>query len=293
MRVCIGITTKNRKGIVEKAIESALAQDYANIEVFVFDDGSSDGTSELRSEYPDARWERVEESLGLLEARNRMMRTCGADIFVSLDDDAWFLESDEVRLTVNYFIAEPKLGVIAYDLLERGTDRFTKVERQDPIKTNFYKGAGHALRLSAVKEAGFYVPFPLKYGHEEKDLGIQILDLGYYMLFLPGVHVWHDYTPISRNMEAQYRAFTINDMIYKYRRVPYLFMVLILGASIKRTLLKKVKYGTNGKEAVKTFFNLLPEQKKHVKRVSIKTYLEYRQLSKSYLAYRLENKHDN
>ena len=291
MRVCIGITTKNRKKIVVKAIESALSQDYTDVEVFVFDDGSTDGTSQLRENYPEVRWERSETSLGLLEARNRMMRTCGAEIFVSLDDDAWFLKNDEVRIAVNYFKADPKLAVVAFDLLERDSDRFKVVERANPVSTNFYKGGGHALLLNAVKLAGYYVPFPVKYGHEEKDLGIQIIDLGYDMIFLPGVHVWHDYTPVGRNVADQSNSFIINDLVYKYRRVPLVYVLPVLLASIIRSLRNKVRHGTTGKEAVKTFFSLVPEQKKHVNRVSIKTYLKYRQLSKSYLAYRSENKH--
>ena len=39
MKVCIGITTKNRADILSKSIESALSQSYPNKEVVVFDAG--------------------------------------------------------------------------------------------------------------------------------------------------------------------------------------------------------------------------------------------------------------
>lgn len=289
MKVCIGITTKNRKNIVAKAIESALSQDYEDIEVFVFDDGSTDGTSELRENYPDVRWERSETSLGLLEARNKMMQTCGADIFVCLDDDAWFLKKDEVRIAIDHFKSDSKLAVIAFDLLEKGSDRFYEVERESPVATNFYKGAGHALRLSVVKEVGYYVPFPIKYGHEEKDLGILILNLGYHMLFLPGVHVWHDYTAVGRNLYEQNRAFIINDLVYKYRRLPFVYMIPAVAATIRRTLQKKVRGGSDSMEAVLAFFKMIPSQNEFVKRVKIKTYKKYRRLSRTYLSYRARN----
>ena len=232
MKVCIGITTKNRKSIVSKAIKSALTQIYQPLEVFLFDDGSTDDTSELRQNFPTVRWERVEESIGLLEARNRMMRTCEADIFISLDDDAWFLKEDEVSIAVKYFQKNESLGAIGFDILETDSDRSKEVEREKPILSNFFKGAGHALRLNAVREAGYYIPFPIKYGHEEKDLGIRLLDMGYEIWMLPGVHVWHDYTSIARNREEQDFGFMVNDLIYKYRRVPLLYLVPVLGLGI-------------------------------------------------------------
>ena len=286
MKVCIGITTKNRINIVPQAIESALAQDYPHTEVFVFDDGSTDGTFSLKDKYPQVRWERSEESLGLLEVRNRMMRTCLADIFVSLDDDAWFLKKDEIGLAVEYFIKNKNLGAIAFDILERGSDRFREVVREEAVKTNFFKGAGHALRLDVVKEVGYYVPFPLKYGHEEKDLGIQILDRGYEIWMLPGVHIWHDYTLVERDMTEQNRGFMINDLIYKFRRVPLLYLLPVIGLSIFRTLTNKVRHGGKNKEAVWKFLKLIPGELKHVKRVKMKTYQAYRELSNSYLKYR-------
>lgn len=293
MKVCVGITTKNRKEILPKAIDSALGQRYRDLEVFVFDDGSTDGTSNLKSEYLDAvRWERSEESLGLLEARNRMMRACGADIFISLDDDAWFLKNDEVSIAVQCFKENEHLGAIGFDILEMGSARFREVDRENPILTNFFKGAGHALRMSIVKEVGFYIPFPVKYGHEEKDLGIRILDEGYEIWMLPGVHVWHDYTPIERNMTEQNKGFIINDLVYKYRRVPLLYLPAVLSLSIYRTLRNKVRAGTNGPKAVREFLKLIPSQLKYVNRVKVKTYRNYRVLSKSYLEYRSKNRQE-
>lgn len=293
MKVCVGITTKNRKGILPKAIDSALKQDYKDIQVFVFDDGSTDGTSDLKSKYPDkVRWERSEVSIGLLEARNRMMRTCGADIFISLDDDAWFLKNDEISIAVQYFKENEQLGAIGFDILEMGSARFREVPRESPILTNFFKGAGHALRMSVVKEVGYYIPFPVKYGHEEKDLGIRILDEGYKIWMIPGVHVWHDFTPIERNKTEQNRGFIINDLVYKFRRVPLLYLPPVLGLSIYRTMRNKVRAGENGPEAVLEFFKLIPSELKHVNRVKIKTYKNYRALSKSYLGYRSKNKQE-
>lgn len=290
MKVCIGITTKNRKNVVLKAIESALAQDYPRCTVFIFDDGSTDSTFELKTKYPEARWERSEVSLGLLEARNKMMSTCDADIFVSLDDDAWFLSNDEVTLAVEYFQNNEKVAAIAFDILEKGTYKFREVPRDKPWPTNFFIGCGHALRLEIVKEAGYYVPFPLKYGHEEKDLAIRILDLGYEILLLPGVHVWHDNTTVERNKPEQNRGFIINDLVYKYRRVPLLYLVPVLGFSVYRTVRNQVRTTERPLNAVWAFFKLIPGEFRQVGRVSTRTYRRYRSLSKSLMEYKEANR---
>ena len=290
MKVCVGITTKNRKNVLPKAIDSALAQDYPHCDVFVFDDGSTDGTFELKARYPEVRWERSEESLGLLEARNKMMSTCSADIFVSLDDDAWFLKNDEVSIAVEYFQTNEKLAAIAFDILEKGTYKFREVPRDNPRLTNFFIGCGHALRLEIVQKAGYYVPFPLKYGHEEKDLAIRMLDLGYEILLLPGVHVWHDNTPVERNKLEQDRGFIINDLIYKYRRVPLLYVTPVLGLSIYRTLRNRVRKMDKPAETIWSFFKLIPSESRRVGRVSTDTYKRYRALSKSLMDYKEANR---
>lgn len=290
MKVCIGITTKNRRDILPDAIESALKQEYSNKEIYVFDDGSTDGTFELRKKYRNLKWERVEKSIGLLEARNRMMRLCDADIFVSLDDDAWFLKNDEVAIAVEYFKKNENIGAIAFDILETRSERYREVNRTKPLPTNFFKGAGHALRLGVVQEAGFYIPFPVKYGHEEKDLGIRILDRGYEIWMLPGVHVWHDYTMIARDRIEQDFGFMVNDLIYRYRRVPLLYLIPVLGLSIYRTLTNKVRSGSQSKKAVWFFIKQMPSEFKLVDRVKISTYKRYRSLSESYLSFRRKNK---
>jgi glycosyltransferase involved in cell wall biosynthesis len=49
--VCIMIPTYNQEAFIVKAVESALAQDYPDIEVVVADDASSDNTQEVLRNY--------------------------------------------------------------------------------------------------------------------------------------------------------------------------------------------------------------------------------------------------
>ncbi len=293
MKVCIGITTKNRAAILPKAIQSALDQNYANKEIVVFDDGSSDETPSLQSAFPQVRWMHAKESLGLLKARNALMESTDAELYVSLDDDAWFLKKDEVQIGVKAMEENPKLGVVAYDILQVGTKRFNPVDRVPAIPTNVFIGCGNMMRLHAVREAGDFVPFPVKYGHEEKDLSIRLIDLGYSLIFLPGVHVWHDYTPIERNLPEQRKSLIINDLIYQFRRVPLVYLVPVLVNNILRKLRSKDDDKQLSRSAIGQFFKLIPTQMSVVLRVSPNSYRRYRDLSISFLSYMTENSQKN
>jgi glycosyltransferase involved in cell wall biosynthesis len=107
--VLVGIVTHNRASILPKAIQSALSQSYSNLNVTVLDDGSSDETSALQSDFPAVKWQKWESSRGYLDARNHLMRTASADYYLSLDDDAWFLEGDEVAVAIAYMEGNPRV----------------------------------------------------------------------------------------------------------------------------------------------------------------------------------------
>src|SRR5438094_9815344 len=117
LKVLIGITTKNRATILPKAIESALNQDYLHKEIAVLDDASTDQTIKLKSRYPDVRWCRSESTLGIAEARNRLMENAEADLYFSLDDDAWFVNGDEISIGVGVLKERPNVAALAYDIL--------------------------------------------------------------------------------------------------------------------------------------------------------------------------------
>jgi GT2 family glycosyltransferase len=219
MKVLIGITTQNRAAILPKAIQSALDQDYADKEVAVFDDASTDATPELRERFPQVRWYHVEEKQGYLPARNKLMKETDAELYFSLDDDAWFMQGDEITAGVKLLEERPEVAAVAYDILS--PDRPQPTERGEPFPTHMYIGCGHLLRLSAAREIGYYTPSPGFYGSEEIDLCVQLLDRGHEIFYLPGVHVWHDKAVLARDRHAQLSSNVCNDLVFAYRRCPF------------------------------------------------------------------------
>jgi GT2 family glycosyltransferase len=228
--VLVGIVTHNRASILPKAIQSALSQSYPNVEVAVLDDGSEDGTSALQSDFPAVQWQKWESSKGYLDARNHLMRTARADYYLSLDDDAWFLEGDEVALAIAYMEHNPRVGGLAFDILS--PDRPTRAARSAPRPTSMFIGCGHVVRISALRECGFYAPSPGLYGSEEKDLCLRLLDGHWDIHRLPGVHVWHDKTSVARDQADQHRSGVCNDLVFALRRCPLPLILAILPAKM-------------------------------------------------------------
>lgn len=241
MKVLIGITTHNRVGILPKAIQSALDQDYPDKEVAVFDDASTDGTHELRAQFPEVRWHRVEEKQGYLPARNQLMSETDAEFYFSLDDDAWFISGDEISEGVRLLKERPEVAALAYDILS--PDHPVAVERGAPFATHMYIGCGHLLRLSAAREIGYYTPSPGFYGGEEKDLCVQLLDRGHEILFTPGLHVWHDKAMLSRNLPAQHRSGVCNDFVFAFRRCPYPMVLWLIPGKILSHFKFAIRHG--------------------------------------------------
>ncbi len=81
-----------------EAIESALRQTYAPVEVIVVDDGSPDNTDEVARRYTEVRYLRQENS-GLPAARNAGMRASRGEFLIFLDsDDRLYPRAAEINL---------------------------------------------------------------------------------------------------------------------------------------------------------------------------------------------------
>lgn len=88
--VSVIIPTHNRRHIIGKAVQSALAQTYPNLEVVVADDGSTDDTRAVIESFgPRVRYAR-QVNAGVSAARNFGMRHARGEFIAFLDsDDAW------------------------------------------------------------------------------------------------------------------------------------------------------------------------------------------------------------
>ena len=148
-RVLVGISTINRADILPKAIQSALAQSYPALKVGVVDDGSTDDTPAVAQRFPQVEWTRWNPNRGYVAARNHLMLGAEADYYVSLDDDAWFLQKDEIAIAVDILDKDPSIAAVAFDILS--PDRPDVIPRAPMVASAMFIGCGHVLRLDVVR----------------------------------------------------------------------------------------------------------------------------------------------
>jgi GT2 family glycosyltransferase len=277
--VLIGIVTKDRADILPKSIESALSQQDASVKVSVIDDGSIDATGVIAQQFASVEWITWPGSRGYVAARNYWITNSETDYFVGLDDDAWFLQGDEVNQAVSAMEKNAQIGAVAFDILS--PDRSTPRPRKGIELVSSFIGCGHMLRLSAVREVGGYEPAPGSYGGEEKDLCLRLIDAGYEIVRLTGVHVWHDKTKVARRLPAQHRSGVCNDLVMTVRRTPAYLLPVALTAKFYRHLLFAVRNQlvSPALGGFALFFKSLPEvwrTRRPVKISTLRTFMQLR-----------------
>jgi hypothetical protein len=87
MRFSIIIPTFNRAGLLDQAIQSALAQSHADREILVVDDGSSDDSASVAAKYDSAVGYVRQDNRGKAAAINLGLAHCKGDAILVLDDD--------------------------------------------------------------------------------------------------------------------------------------------------------------------------------------------------------------
>jgi glycosyltransferase involved in cell wall biosynthesis len=239
--VLVGIVTHNRAAVLPKAIASALKQSYRPLAVVVHDDGSSDGTPALADAYPQVDWQRRDPGQGYIRARNDLMLTSTADYYVSLDDDAWFINGDEIAVAVDLLDRTPGAAAVAFDILSRSHPR--PAPRGPAHAVGMFIGCGHVLRLSAVRPLGGYADFAGSYGGEEKDLSLRLIDVGFEILQVEGLHVWHEESALARDLGQQHRSGVNNDLTMALRRFPAAVVAPLLAWKLVRHLIFGLRHG--------------------------------------------------
>jgi glycosyltransferase involved in cell wall biosynthesis len=104
--VSVIIPTYNRAWIVRDAIDSVLGQTYADFELIVVDDGSTDRTPQILDAYGDRLRVIRQANQGVSAARNRGIGDSSGPLIALLDsDDIWLPE--KLAVQVDFFKRYP------------------------------------------------------------------------------------------------------------------------------------------------------------------------------------------
>jgi glycosyltransferase involved in cell wall biosynthesis len=113
--VSIGIPTYNRAMLLTRAIESALNQNYENVEVIVSDNASSDDTESICRRYSenDSRLKYIRQSSNRGPAANftEVLKSASGQYFMWLGDDDW-IDLNYVSVCVRHMISNSTMALV-------------------------------------------------------------------------------------------------------------------------------------------------------------------------------------
>lgn len=108
------VPTYNAARHVREALASVLAQDFANFELLVVDDGSTDATAQALQEFaadPRVRLLRNERNMGLIATLHRAYGECRAPLIARMDSDD-ICEPARFRRQVEFLRAHPEVDIV-------------------------------------------------------------------------------------------------------------------------------------------------------------------------------------
>ncbi len=110
--VSVVIPTYNRAKVIERALVTAFAQTYRNLEIIIVDDGSTDNTAAVLAPYMDRIRYIYQENQGASGARNHGIREARGKYIAFLDsDDEWLPAKLERQIA--FMESHPDLTFVA------------------------------------------------------------------------------------------------------------------------------------------------------------------------------------
>lgn len=110
--VTVIVPVFNKEPFIVATLQSILSQDYYNIEIIVIDDGSTDRSVSLISEFRDDRLQLIrQENRGVESARNRGFEACRGRYVIFHDADDLSLSS-RISRQVHFLEKHPEISIV-------------------------------------------------------------------------------------------------------------------------------------------------------------------------------------
>jgi GT2 family glycosyltransferase len=197
---CVVLTMGDRGRELQRAIQSALAQRDAEIEVVVVGNGADAAVP------PGVTFVRLPENLGVAGGRNAGAAASSGDVILFLDDDGWYPDARLAEYVARRFAGDPELAVISFRVADPGGGpgarwHVPRLRAGDPGRSSVvttFAGGACAIRREAFAAAGG-LPESFFYAHEETDLAWRLLGLGYRLEYDAAAVMCHHPLPNSRH----------------------------------------------------------------------------------------------
>jgi len=266
-RVCVLILTWNTREEVLTCIEHAVVADYANYEVVVIDNASSDGTSAaVREKYPGVTLLENPTNLGYAGGNNRGLRYAlehGADYILIINSDtvmpAGLLKeivrvasSSETIAVVgvkNLKMSDPSTVWAAYPEVVYGRKLLNVVGWGQPDGPEYgvvkdvegVSGSCMLLSRRAVEDVGLLDEIFFMY-HEDVDWCQRAISKGYRCVYTGTTHILHKGSSSTGMTRAGHYFLARNAIIFARRHGNLLQFLSVVLSTLWYAARREVRY---------------------------------------------------
>ncbi len=217
MKISVCLLTYNRLEVLKENLADLSALTYKPLEILLVDNHSSDGTHEYISRtFKNVRYFRMNVNLGAT-ARNVALTSATGEIIICLDDDVLGLKDCHLREVLNLFQGSSNLGAVNFKVVDYYSRTICNwvhhckeelYSHRTFLTYELTEGAV-AFRRETVLKAGLYDE-TFFISHEGIDLALRIMDLGYEIIYYPGITVLHKHSSLGRKDWLNYYYDTRN-----------------------------------------------------------------------------------
>lgn len=186
--ISVLMTSYNCEKYVGEAIQSIIDQTYANWELLIADDCSSDSTREVINKFKDPRIKKHHntENLHYLRTRNRLAKFVNGDYITLLDADDT-CSKDRLEIQLGSFKADKDLGLCGSQVKyinkygkelaieDRKLLDYRQIKKELESK-NVFTGSTIMVKTAIWKEFDGYRDYFSTFGYEDYDLTSRIAE---------------------------------------------------------------------------------------------------------------------
>jgi GT2 family glycosyltransferase len=236
-KLAILIPTRNRPGILAATLEELRHAGVEHVPLWIYDDCSSDPAAILKTveSWPQVRVISGRKRVGQAEGRNILMRSCGKEFGLFLDDDSFPRSVTGLEEHLNYR-TDLHRAIITFQYMDVPTQRYsTPVDTEAGVSRSF-QGGGSLFHIPTILGLGGFRSF-FVYGYEEPELSCRLQMNGFHIWYDPSIVVHHNHfeTP------AEFRDHREYDYLYARNSILMSSLNMPLWFGVPHGLLKSVR----------------------------------------------------
>jgi GT2 family glycosyltransferase len=244
--LAILIPTRNRPEILKTSLQKLKENGFAGTVLWVYDDCSTrpDASQNIRqvvSDWPAGKVIRGEVRVGQAEGRNVLMRACGKEYGLLLDDDSVPVATTALARHLSEAFPTGQ-AIVTCQYLDVPTQRFSTPPDVPAGPTTMFQGGGSLFHIPTVMTVGGFRKCFI-YGYEEPELSMRLRMNNYQIWYDPKLLIehYHYETPAEQRNDREYDyLYARNSILMSSLNMPlWLGLPHGLARSLRRSLFRR------------------------------------------------------